>query len=425
MKIVHISTFDQRGGAARAAHRLHNGLQKIGVDSRMFVSDKASRDDSVVKYEPPADPWSRIRRELRRQSLTRSIEGYRTTAPAGLSFLADDRSVYGADPWRNLPENDLIQLHWILGFLDYSSFFRSLPLGKPVVWTMHGMDPMTGGCCYDNGCGRFAEECGACPQLGSHSASDLTHQVWQRKRDVYCKLGATQLHVVTPSRWLSDEVQRSSLLKRFTCTVIPNAVDTEIFAPRDRAVAREVVGAPQDARVVLFVADGLHVPRKGLHLLAEALTGIEKKIGIFLISLGPGQPPTLDGIPGLQVDSINSDRFLSFVYSAADLFVVPSLQDNLPNTVLESFACGTPVVGFAVGGIPDLVRPGLTGLLAKPRDPLDLRRAILELLSDGERLRNLAGTCRRIACEEYSLEIQARRYEIIYREMAERSKAWP
>lgn len=389
----------------------------------MFVSEKASGDESVVKYEPPADARSRIRRELRRQSLTRSIDRYRTTAPAGLSFFADDRGVYGADPWRHLPESDVIQLHWILGFLDYESFFGSLPQGKPVVWTLHDMQAMTGGCSYDNGCDRFAEECGACPQLGSHSASDLTHQVWQRKQKAYSKLGAAQLHVVTPSRWLRDEVRRSSLLKRFACTTIPYGVDTEVFAPRNRAAAREVVGAPQDAKVLLFVADGLHVPRKGLHLLAEALRGIEKEHGIFLVSLGPGQPPTLAGIPGRQLDSINNDRFLSFVYSAADLFVVPSLQDNLPNTVLESLACGTPVVGFAVGGIPDLVRPGLTGILAKPRDPQDLRRAILELLGDGEQLRRMAGNCRRIACEEYSLEIQARRYETLYREMVERSKA--
>lgn len=389
----------------------------------MFVSEKASRDASVDRYEPPADPWNRIRRELRRVSLARSIERYRATAPAGFAFFADDRSVYGADPWRHLPENDVIHLHWILGFLDYRSFFRSLPQGKPVVWTLHDMQAMTGGCAYDNGCDRFAEECGACPQLGSHSASDLTHQIWQRKQSVYSKLGAAQLHVVTPSRWLHDEVQRSSLLKRFACTTIPNAVDTEIFAPRNRATAREVVGVPQDAKVVLIVADGLHVPRKGLHLLAEALHGIEKERGLFLVSLGPGQPPPMDGISRLQVESISNDRSLSFVYSAADLFVVPSLQDNLPNTVLESFACGTPAVGFAVGGIPDLIRPGVSGLLAKPRDPQDLRRAMLELLGDSERLRSMAGNCRRIACEEYSLEIQARRYESLYREMVEPKKA--
>ena len=423
MRVVHINTFDCHGGAARAAYRLHTGLQKIGVQSRMFVADKRSHDDSVIRYEPPTDPWNRIRREIRRQSLARSIARYRATAPAGLSFFTNDRTIYGADPWQHLAENDVLQLHWILGFLDYESFFASLPEGKPVVWTMHGMDPMTGGCSYDNGCEKFASECGACPQFGSHSGADLTHQVWQRKRKIYSKLEATQLLFVTPSRWLRGEVQRSSLLKRFACTVIPNALDTEVFAPRNRAAAREVLGVPQDARVVLFVADGLHEPRKGFHLLAEALASLQSMDQLFLISLGPGQLPALNGIARLQLEAISNDRFLSFVYSAADVFVAPSLQDNLPNTLLESIACGTPVVGFDVGGIPDVVRPGVTGLLAKPQDPLDFRRAIVELLRDGERLKTMAGNCRRVACEEYTLEIQATGYAALYREMTERNRA--
>jgi len=391
----------------------------------MFVADKLSHDDSVIKYEPPADPWSRIRREIRRQSLTHSVNRYQVSAPAGLAFFSDDRTIFGADPWRHLPECDVIQLHWILGFLDYKSFFAALPPSKPVVWTMHGMDPMTGGCSYDDSCGRFTAECGACPQLGSHHDSDLTHQVWQRKKNIYSKLGAAQFHLVTPSRWLHDEVQRSSLLKHFSCKVIPNGLDTEAFAPRNREAAREVLGLPQDAKVVLFVADGLQEPRKGLHLLSQAISGMKAKEQLFLVSLGPGQPPTLDGIRHLQIERLNNDRILSFVYSAADVFVAPSLQDNLPNTLVESISCGTPAVGFAVGGIPDVIRPGLTGLLAKQLDADDLGRAIVELLGDTERLKKMSANCRKIACEEYSLEVQAKRYAVLYQEMLERNKSQP
>ena len=422
MKIVHINTFDRFGGAARAANRLHDGLQRIGQESRMFVLDKTSFDPFVTKYEPPRDILSRLGRAVGRQTLGRATNRYRATAPAGLSFFTDDQTIYGKDPWQHIPDNDLIQLHWISGFVDYRSFFAALPARKPVVWTLHGMDAITGGCFYDNGCGRFTEKCGACPQLGSRDDADLTHQVWRRKRESYARLGHTQLQIVTPSHWLKEEVKRGSLLSSFPCTVIPNGLDTDIFVPRSRSVAREVLGVPPEAKVILFIADGLHIPRKGFHLLSEALEGMKSDGSVFLISLGPGYPLGLQGLRHVHIESLDNDRFLSYVYSAADIFVAPSLQDNLPNTVLESIACGTPVVGFAVGGIPDLVRPGLTGLLAKSADAVDLRRAITEILSDNDRLKGMAASCRKIATDEYTLEIQAKRYLRLYGEALEKNK---
>jgi glycosyltransferase involved in cell wall biosynthesis len=422
VKIVHINTFDRLGGAARAAYRLHDGLQRIGQESCMFVLEKASHDPFVARYEPPGDLLSRLSRTVGRQTLGRATNRYRATAPAGLSFFTDDRTIYGKDPWQHIPDNDLIQLHWISGFVDYRSFFAALPAQKPLVWTLHGMDAITGGCFYDNGCRRFTKKCGACPQLGSLDNADLTHQVWRRKQESYARLGHAQLQIVTPSRWLREEVRRSSLLSSFPSTVIPNGLDTDIFIPRSRSAAREVLGVPPEAKVILFIADGLHDPRKGFHLFAEALAGMKSDGSLFLISLGPGYPPALQGLRHVHIESLNNDRFLSYVYSAADIFVAPSLQDNLPNTVLESIACGTPVVGFAVGGIPDLVRPGLTGLLAKPADALDLRRAIAEMLSDSDRLKEMAANCRKIAKDEYTLEIQARRYLKLYSEALEKNK---
>jgi glycosyltransferase involved in cell wall biosynthesis len=416
MKIVHINTFDQLGGAARAAYRLHTGLLRIGQDSRMFVLDKSSNDPSVVRYDPPRNPWSRIRREIRRQAMARSIERYRASAPSALSFFNDGRAIHGADPWKHLPENDVVQLHWVYGFLDYEAFFSSLPRNKPIIWTMHSMDAMTGGCFYNGDCERFTAQCGACPQLGSKSESDLSRRIWDRKRKTFSRLGPKGLHIVTPSRWLGDEVKRSSLLGTFPCAVIPYGLDTDVFAPRSRAAAREVLGIPPDVKVILFIADGLHDPRKGLPLLVQALAGISPSQGLFLVSLGPGQPSGIENLPHLCIEPVNNDRFLSFVYSAADILVAPSLQDNLPNTVLESISCGTPVVGFAVGGILDLVRPGKTGLLAKPTDALDLRRAITELLGDSERLKAMRATCRQIAVQEYAMEIQATRYLALYQQ---------
>lgn len=419
MRITHVNTYDVSGGAARAAYRLHQGLQKIGHESRMFVLDKRSRDPNITLYEPAKDLWSRIKRTIRQRSLGNAIRKYLPGAPPEVAYFSNDRTPLDGEPWEHLPDCDVVQLHWTFGFLDYRAFFSSLKAGTPVVWTLHAMDAMTGGCLYDGGCGRFTSSCGACPLLGSKSDEDLSREVWRRKRAIYSTWGRGRLRFVAPSRWMRDELGRSSLLGEFPCSVIPNAVDTEVFTPRNREASREVAGVPRDAHVVLCVADGLNDPRKGLDLLFAALAGVKTEKELVLVSLGPGRAVGLDGIKNVHIDALNNDRFLSFVYSAADLLVVPSLQDNLPNTILESIACGTPVVGFSVGGIPDVVRPGSTGGLAKGGDALDLRRAIGATLADEGKLRDMGAECRRIAVAEYTLEVQASRYAALYRESLE------
>ncbi len=383
----------------------------------MFVAEKGGSDPSVTQYEPTTDILARLNRTLRRKHVARSVNRYRSTAGSALSNFSDDRAPFGRDPWRGIWENDLIQLHWVAGFLDYRDFFASVPAGRPVVWTLHDMFPFTGGCHWNQGCARFAQSCGACPQLVSNSDSDLTRHIWQRKQESLRQLGPIQLHVVTPSRWLQDEVRRSSLLSRFPCTVIPYGLDLEVFAPRDRRVAREILQIPLDARVVAFVADGVQTARKGFSLLVQALSGLRSDNNVFLLAVGWGHLPDLQGFPNVHIKQLNHDGLLSCAYSAADIFVAPSLQDNLPNTVLESIACGIPVAGFAAGGISDAVRPGETGLLARPGDVAELRSSIVELLRNDEKRNEMSSNCRRIALQEYSLEIQARRYVALYEEM--------
>ena len=422
MKILHINTFDCNGGAARAAYRLHTGLRNLGADSLMYVVDKESHGPSVVQYQPPTRLLARISRTVRREVILRSLRRYESSAPLGLANFSDDRSVYVRDPWRSFPDHDLIHLHWIAGFVDYIAFFMSLSPRTPVVWTLHDMAPFTGGCHWNQGCPKFAQQCGACPQLGSHATSDWTRRVWERKHESLAGIPSNQLHVVTPSRWLQEERKRSSLLSRFSGSIIPYGLDTEVFAPRDRQAARDVLGVPLNARVALFLADGVHIPRKGFHILAEALAGIDPA-QIFLLSLGKGMPPLSDTFPHLHLAPVQNDRILSYAYSAADIFIAPSLEDNFPNTILESFACGTPVVASDVGGIPDAVHPGITGLLVKPGDPTSLKSAILDLLSNDQKRHEMSSACRKVAVEEYSLHLQAQRYVALYQEMLSRSPA--
>jgi glycosyltransferase involved in cell wall biosynthesis len=287
----------------------------------------------------------------------------------------------------------------------------------PLVWTLHDMAGFTGGCCHDMGCGKFTESCGACPQLGSNNARDLTRGVWQRKKRYYSSLDPSRFHIVTPSRWLGEQVGRSSLFSSFPRSVIPYGLDTEVFQPRDRRFSRDVLGIPQDAKVILFVSNGLHVHLKGFKHLIEAVNGMDSTSGIFLLCLGFGSPPELDRFPHTHITSMNNDRSLSLVYSAADVFVLPSLADTLPNTMLEALACGTPVAAFSTGGIPDAVRPGVTGLLAKTGDSSGLRAAILELLSNDSKRAELSANSRRIALSEYTLQVQTSRYLQLYSEM--------
>lgn len=415
LKICHLNTFDTVGGAARSAYRVHLGVSRLGCDSSMFVRVAASKDPAVQLFTPSTKRLARFRRRLRRKIIKHEFESYRASRPPYLEPFSDCRSEYGDEVAHQLPSADILHLHWVANaFVDYPSFFSTVPAQTPVVWTLHDMNLFTGGCHYDQGCGRFAERCGSCPQLGSSDPNDLSAKIWKLKHQAFARLPADRLHIVTPSHWLAAEVKRSSLTGRFPISVIPYGLDLNEFAPRDRGHSREVLGLPQNARVVLFLADGVNNARKGFNFLAEAMQGLEKLNNIVLLSLGRNKPQFNVSVPWVHLEPINNDRFLSIVYSAADLFVIPSLQDNLPNTVLEAMACGTPTVGFATGGIPEMVRPGKTGVLVPPRDVPALRAAIAQLLQDPTQLAELTMHCRRIAREEYAWDIQARRYLDLY-----------
>jgi glycosyltransferase involved in cell wall biosynthesis len=337
-----------------------------------------------------------------------------TRRTSDYELFDDDRAALGKEVVEQLPQCDVVNLHWVTGFVDYESFFMHVPGHVPVVWTMHDMNVFTGGCHYDRGCGKYTAACGACPVIGSNRERDVSRRVWKRKQRILRTIPEGRLHLVSPSRWLADASGESSLLADRPIAVIPNGMDTDVFAPRDRSFARDVLGIPEKAGVILFVAETMDDPRKGFGLLVEALGHLAGTASLVAISVGRSPPGIELPVPHLHLGSVESERLLSQVYSAADVFAIPSLQDNLPNTVLESLACGTPVVGFAVGGIPDMVRPGITGLLAEPGDVAGLGSSLGEVLENRALREKMSVNCRRIAREEYTLEVQARRYQELY-----------
>jgi glycosyltransferase involved in cell wall biosynthesis len=420
VRITHINSYDSTGGAARAAYRLHTGLLSVGQESKLLVQHKDTDDNTVLLFGPPLDVPTRFRRIIKRRFLPYSRK-LLTSRPAGSTFMSDDRSEHNGDVLRQVPSSDILNLHWVAGSFEYISFFRKVPPNLPIVWTLHDMNPFTGGCHFDGGCGKFNENCGACPQMGSSELDDFSAHVWKRKSEAFASVGANMMQIVAPSRWLAAEAKKSSLFGHLPVTVIPYGLETDRFQPRDRHFARQLFEIPSEAKVVLFVADWANEKRKGLDLLLEAIRGLGDLPGLYVFAVGRNVSSKVLGACSKTINYIRDDLTLSLVYSTADVFVVPSLEDNLPLTALEALACGIPTVAFSVGGIPDIVREGQTGILTPTGDVGALRRAIAELLQNPKRRATMSQECRRVAVQEYSLDVQARRYVTLYEELAGRA----
>ncbi len=429
MNIVHISTSDIKGGAAKSAYRLHAGLQKISQKSQILVANKFSDDDKVLLYK--INPVNRsankygwnirgsLLKALKRLSNIepdpRDLPYYSAQRPKGYGPFSTTINPQYRDIHAVLPDCDIVNLHWIARFLDYRSFFSNIPTNYSMVWTLHDMNALTGGCHYDYLCGKYNSGCGACPQLGSKETNDLSRQIWQQKREIYSSIDPRHLHLITPSNWLADLCRNSKLLGRFPVLVIPYGLDLKDFAPRDRGFAREVLGIPINAKVLMFIADSLNSHRKGFQILADILPRLHKVKSLLLLSVGNGKPEINIDSPHFHLGHISNERLLSLVYSAADIYLIPSLQDNLPNTVLEAMACGTPTVGFESGGIADMIQSGLNGYLVRPKDTGKMIDIIENLVSNNSDRLQMTSACRKIAVDNYADIECARQYLNFYK----------
>ena len=417
MRVVHISTFNEFG-AGKAALRLHRALPAVGWESTFYTSVATAPD--VMGIPSPGGPRARLRRGLRRRWLDFRVQQERRRGPAFTNLFSHDRTPFGTEALRHLPAGDVVNLHWVTWFFETALLPR---LAQPLVWTMHDMNAFTGGCHYDSGCGRYAAGCGRCPALGAVSERDLSARIWRRKRQALLRVSPRRLHFVAPSRWLARQAERSPILAGFSVSVIPYGLDLNVFAPRDRNFARHVFDLPQNARIVLFIADRVNEERKGIGLLIQAAQRAPRELGMRIatvgrVGTGEQTPPNTHHL-GFVVD----ERLLALAYCAADVTVVPSLADNLPLTGLESLACGIPVVGFAAGGVTEVVGDGETGLLVPPADVGALGSALAGLLGDDGRRAAMGARARRTAEEKYSAELQARRYIELYRRLLDAETA--
>ncbi len=377
----------------------------------MLVQRKLGSDPDVLGSDSP---------------LSKAMALIRPTLDALPVKLYPNRPGTGISPeW--IPDNlvsrinqlspDIVNLHMVMmGFLRIETVSK---ITQPIVWTLHDMWVFTGGCYYAGECERFTDSCGACPQLGSSRPYDLTRWIWNRKQNAWKD---PRLTIVCPSRWLAAAASRSALLKNSRIETIPYGIDTQAFHPVPREGAREILGLPQDKSLVLFGSINTSDPRKGHHLLTEAMQKL-KDAGslknIELVSFGISPKSSLDdlGVRVHRLGKLSDQVSLKLAYSAANVFVAPSLQDNLPNTVMESLACGTPCVAFDIGGMGDMIAHEKKGYLAKALDIEDLAHGIEWVLGDSARWRVLKENARQKAVLDYSLNIQAQRYLSLYDEL--------
>lgn len=314
---------------------------------------------------------------------------------------------------------DLINFHVLhSGFFSYLAI-PSLTESKPAVFTLHDMWSFTGHCAYSYDCDRWKTGCGKCPYLDIYPPvrRDNTRLEWKLKNWVYSR---SNLTIVTPSTWLTEQAKQS-MLSCLPIHHIPNGIDTEVYQPFDPEQSRSRLGIPIHKKVLMSGAASLTDPRKGGDLLLKALSSLPAslKAETVLLILGSGGEAIAEaaGIASLNLGYVSSDRLKSIAYSAADLFIFPTRADNLPLVLQESMACGTPMVSFKVGGVPDLVRPGITGYLATPEDVKDFCNGIVQLLEDQSLRSRMGQQCRAITLDEYPLQLQAKRYVKLYRQI--------
>ena len=313
-------------------------------------------------------------------------------------------------------------LHWIAGaFLTPAQLAR---IGRPLVWRLSDLWPFTGGCHYPGSCRRFESDCGHCPVLGSTKDADLSREGFRARKRAYSQI--TDLTVVAPSRWIANEARRSSLFDARRIEHIATGIDLSLFKPKERSAARRALGLPVDGTIILFGALGATAdPRKGFHHFQAALDAFAaasaQADATTVVVFGAPEAARFGEklpFPTINVGRINDEHELADLFAAADVFVAPFAEDNLPNVILEALACGTPVAAFAAGGIPDAVEHEQNGFLAPIGDAAALGRGIFWVLADLERHRRLRQAARATAEARFDLAACAQRYTDLFGELA-------
>ncbi len=415
MKVLLINTADAGGGAPAACTRLLKALLLKGADAGMLVQYKKTSNAAVTGLVK-----SKISKWMAQYTFMKeripfmlfhekdpSLRFAFSTANSGIS-IANHPLVKQAD---------ILHLHWTnSGFLSIKDLKALINTGKPIVWTMHDMWVFTGGCHYSGSCDGYLTKCGSCPMLRDADENDLSRMGWLRKDAMYAR--ADNISFVGCSKWLADVAAKSSLINRFSIANIPNPIDVEIFSPLHKLTQRAKYGVSADAKVILFGAANINDKRKGITYLVEALQLLKQKHNrenIEVVIFGKNKHFDVSTLPFKvhQLNIINSEKVLAEVYNLADVFVTTSVEDNLPNMIMEAMACGTPVVAFETGGIPEMIDHLQNGYLATLKSAQGIADGIKHILFDADET-VISTNARRKVLDNYTNSKIAEQYTQLY-----------
>ncbi|WPU99706.1 glycosyltransferase family 4 protein [Mucilaginibacter sp. cycad4] len=418
LKVVHLNTYDGNGGAGRACMRLNRALLSQNIDSKIIVHYKFGNNPDIKTFNGNIIQKSYTAATI----ILERILAKRFLKPDSrtpFSFTWFGRSVIKHPDVKNA---DIIHLHWINhGFLDPRHIAEIKKLGKPVVWTFHDSNAFTGGCHVRYTCDHYQQQCGNCPLLINAGNDDISHRIWQQKNKAYQQLG---FNIIAPSLWMQASVRKSSLMQGKAANNIPNTLETDVFKPIDKKEAKAKAGLPTDKFIFL---SGFMPSRKDLHkgtqYLLESMELLKQRLGadtdqIELVVFGNRGTESLLDFPFKTsfLGTINNDEKLALHYAAADAFLIPSLEDNLPYTVMESLACGTPVIAFTTGGIPDMVQHQHSGYLATYRSSESFTDGMEWIIKHPER-DELNQQARQTIMDRFSEEVIAKKHIEVYQKL--------
>lgn len=411
MRVLIINTSERIGGAAIAASRLMDALKKNGVKAKMLVRDKQTDRLTVLSVghnwtQPIKFVWERLCIFLNNRFSRKNL------------FQVDLANA-GNDITRLLEYQsaDVIHLHWVnQGYLSLSDIDKIMHSGKPVVITMHDQWYFTGICHYSGKCEKYKELCHHCELLNGNLLGDLAKQAYQKKAKIYSDAPLT---FVGCSQWMADLARQSKLTQGHKVVSIPNAINTDLFRPQDKQQARQLFNLPQDKHLLLFGCQRITDKRKGFQFMVEALQFIKEKHPDFaqnteLVVVGGEAESIRHKLPFdiIPVKYVSDPQKMVALYNAVDIYVTPSLQDNLPNTIMEAMACGIPCVGFNVGGIPEMIDHQENGYVATYKDAQDFANGILWTLTT--HYTTLSANARNKVLTTYSESAVARKYQEVY-----------
>lgn len=420
MKILLISTSDKTGGAAIACTRLMKALRAQNASVNLLVLHKKSSDPDIISVN---STWFKRKINYLRFAFERFViflvNGLSKKNLFDVSIANTGTDISTKTEVMNA---DIIHIHWInQGFLSLTDLHRLLSLRKPALWTMHDQWAFTGICHYTSGCEKYLTLCQTCPKLEKPRKNDISKRVFEKKRKVFL---TNQPTIIGCSKWMANEAAKSALMTNAEIISIPNAIDTDLYKKLNRTECRTDFGFPEGKKLILFGAFKVEDKRKGLSYLSDASKILFEKYSdqFAFITFGAVSDQLISEIPYplFHAGYISDEKKMVELYNSADVFVTPSLEDNLPNTLLEAMSCGTPCVGFNTGGIPEIIDHRRNGYVAEYQNAADLAAGI-EWVLHPENHESLAENARNKACLTYSEEIIARRHLELYETLRSRN----